>query len=178
MKLTLQSPSLREQQSQTYMHRSWRLTISAGAPGAAVSAAEPTHRNESVSFIRTAAALAWRAKLARPTSLWSKVICSGVRWALHRYSNRSDPASISGYSLSLPASTEISVNAHQTQELIQLSLSKSQLCIKIIGFVRQHLQIACGAASITHLRKPGRVLRGKRELLLLPSELLIFTVFN
>src|SRR5712675_2075634 len=80
--------------------------------------------------------------------------------------------------LIFPASTEISVNANQPQEFIQLSLSKTQLRIEIIGFVRQHFQITCGAPSITRLRKPGRVLSGKRKLLLLLPELSIFAVLD
>src|ERR1700722_18126870 len=84
----------------------------------------------------------------------------------------------SRYSLFLPAATEISVNANQTQEFIQSSLSKTQLRIEIIGFVRQHFQITCGAPSITGLRKPGRVLSGKRKLLLLLPELSIFAVLD
>src|SRR5260370_39740436 len=75
MKLTHQSPSLREQQSQTYIHRSWHLTISAGGPGGAISAAEPTHCNEIVSFTRTAVALAWRGKIIRPRRRGWRVFC-------------------------------------------------------------------------------------------------------
>ena len=81
-------------------------------------------------------------------------------------------------SLFLPAPTEVSVNANQTQELIQLSLSEPQLSVKIIGFVRQYLQVACGATSIARLRKLGRVLSGRRELLLLLSELSVFPVLH
>src|ERR1700719_184344 len=89
-----------------------------------------------------------------------------------------DQASIFGYSLFLPASAKISVDADQTQQFVQLRLSESQLRIKIIGFVREYLQVAGGPTSIARLRKPGGVFSGSRELLLLLSELPVFAVFD
>ena len=59
-----------------------------------------------------------------------------------------------------------------------MSLSESQLSRKVIGFVGQDLQVAGGAASVARLRKPGRVLCGKRKLLLLPSELPVFALLD
>jgi len=60
--------------------------------------------------------------------------------------------------LFLPAPTEVSVNENQTHELIQLGLSESQLGVKIIGFIRQDLQVTGSSASIAHLRKVSRIL--------------------
>src|SRR5712692_1656563 len=144
-----------------------------------ISAAIPAHCNKSVSVTRTTAALASRTKIIGSRHRGQG--CFVHELVGERYSDPNGPrpqACGSGYSLFVPASTEISVNADQTQKLIQLSLSESQLGIKIIGFVRQHLQVAGGAASIARFRKPGRVLSGKRELLLLLSELPVFAVLD
>src|SRR5258708_8340168 len=80
--------------------------------------------------------------------------------------------------LLLPAATEVSVNANQTCKLIQLSLSKSQLGIEVIGFIGQHLQVTGRSASIAHLRKLRRVLGRERQLLLVFPELPVFVVLN
>ena len=58
----------------------------------------------------------------------------------------------------LPASPKVSVNQNQTYKLIQLSLSESQLGIKVIRFIGQYLEVTGGSASIAHLRKLRRVL--------------------
>jgi|ERR1700730_5352811 len=71
-----------------------------------------------------------------------------------------------------------SVNANQTCKLIQLRLSESQLGIKVIGFVGQHLQVTGGPASIAHLRKLRRVLGRERQLLLVPPEVLVLVILN
>ncbi len=80
--------------------------------------------------------------------------------------------------LLLPASTQISVNADQSHKLIQLSLSESQLGIKVIGFVGQHLQVAGGSASVAHLRKLCGVLSGERQVLLVLPKLLVLVILN
>src|ERR1700730_15179305 len=59
-----------------------------------------------------------------------------------------------------------------------MSLSESQLGIKIVGFVCQHLQVAGGATSIAHLRKLRCVLSGKCQLLLLLSELPVLAILD
>jgi hypothetical protein len=127
-----------------------------------ISVAIPAHCNESVSVTRTTAALASRTKIIGSSH-------RGRKYLVHEFvgkphSNQNGPsrqAFGSRDSLFLPASTEISVNADQAEKLIQLSLSESQLSIKIIGFVRQNLQVAGGAASIAHLRKLRCVLSGE-----------------
>src|SRR3989442_11997225 len=55
-------------------------------------------------------------------------------------------------------------------------MSKPQPSRKVICFVRQYPQVAGGPASIAHVRKPGRVLSGERQLLLLLSELPVLTI--
>ena len=62
----------------------------------------------------------------------------------------------------LPASPKVSVNQNQTYKLIQLSLSESQLGIKVIRFIGQYLEVTGGSASIAHLRKLRRVLSRPR----------------
>src|SRR5258708_17581714 len=78
----------------------------------------------------------------------------------------------------LPASTEISVNANQSHKLVHLGLSESQLGSKVIGFVGQYFQITGGPAFITHLRKPGSILRRECQLLLVLPKLLILVILD
>src|SRR5712664_2488539 len=144
-----------------------------------IRAAIPAHCNESVSVTRTTAALASRTKIIGLPHRDRKCFVHEFVGDLYDNPNRPGRQALSSWrSLFLPASTEIPVNANQRQELIQLSLSESQLSIKIVGFVCQHLQVAGGAPSITRLRKPRRVLSGKCKLLLLLSELSVFAVLD
>src|SRR6266851_5130172 len=91
-----------------------------------ISAAIPAHCNESVSVTRTTAALASRTKIIGSPHRGRK--CLVHEFVGKPYSNQDGPrpyAFGSRYSLLLPASTKISVNADQTLKLIQLSLSES-----------------------------------------------------
>src|SRR6266850_3335613 len=117
-----------------------------------INAAIPAHCNESVSVTRTTAALASRTKIIGSPHRDRKCFVHEFVGDLYGNPNEPRPQAMSScYSLFLPASTEVSVNANQTQELIELSLSEAQLSIKIVGLVCQHLQVACGAASIARL---------------------------
>src|ERR1700687_1583507 len=78
----------------------------------------------------------------------------------------------------LPASTKVSVNAHQSYKLIRLSLSESQLGIEVIGFIGQHLQVTGGPAALAHLRKMCRVFGRQRQLLLVLPELPVLVILN
>jgi hypothetical protein len=78
----------------------------------------------------------------------------------------------------LPASPKVSVNESQTYKLIQLSLSESQLGIKVISFIGQYLEVTGGSASIAHLRTLRRVLSRNRQLLLVLPELLVLVILN
>src|SRR5258708_6659824 len=78
----------------------------------------------------------------------------------------------------LPASAEISVNTNQGYKFIRLRLSKSELGTEVVGFVGQHLQVAGGSASISHLRKVRRVLSRERQLLLELPEFAVLVIFN
>src|SRR5260370_2278209 len=95
MKLTHQSPSLQEQQSQTYIHRSWRLTIGAGA---AIRAAEPKHCNERVSFT----ALARRAQIIPPRRRGRKGFFRGFLGAPPHHPNPPTPPPFPRIPLSFP----------------------------------------------------------------------------
>ena len=57
--------------------------------------------------------------------------------------------------LALPASAQISVEIHKSQEFVQLGLNHSQFRIEIVGFIRQHFQVAGAATAIAYFRKPS-----------------------
>src|SRR5260370_27318388 len=89
-----------------------------------ISAAIPAHCSESVSVTRTTAAPASRAKIIGSPHRGRKCFVHEFVGDLCGNPNELRPQALSlCYSLFLPASTEVSVNANQALELIQLSLS-------------------------------------------------------
>src|SRR5260370_12093623 len=95
-----------------------------------ISAAIPAHCNKSVSVTRTTAALASRTKIIGSRHRGQG--CFVHELVGERYSDPNGPrpqACGSGYSLFLPASTKISVNADPTYHLLQFTPTAPHLSI-------------------------------------------------
>ena len=65
--------------------------------------------------------------------------------------------------LSFPTAAERNIELHLRQTLVQPRAGEVDLGGEEIGLAGQHLQVARGAASVTHLRQISRILRRSRR---------------
>src|ERR1700687_1013372 len=78
--------------------------------------------------------------------------------------------------LLLPAAAESLINLYQGEEFIEPGLRQAEFCGEIVCLVREHFEVACGAALVALAGKLRRILGGVGEEFLLRAELLIFPV--
>jgi hypothetical protein len=76
--------------------------------------------------------------------------------------------------LLLPPSAQGLVDLNNGKQFVQFGLCKRQFGGKGIRVIRQHLQVACDAASVPHVGKPRCILRGLGQQFLLNTDSLDF----